>query len=515
MSKTFLTEQPQSFTAEQKAQAQENLGVKDYYSTTREESELKYFSDIQSDYIWGLYDALMAKYPDKVHKNEIHNDDGTFTNHEYVISTGDYTTDGYYCELGAADPHIKKPKCLLSSGIHGNESATPLYLYRFVRDVLEGHNVPNAFREGAILHVLPVINPWGLDHSNRHNENGVDINRNFDWRWDEGTSDTKGTSPESEKETQAVVNWLKANVDAELWVDLHNSALMHELVSVLGSDKVDTAKKIAMRGIDKVIPYWKEVIGYPKYVESYEYVRDENGNYVVDENGEYRIEYVPKDLIYSYSATLPGYGCHYSYASNVLGLPAICLEVAAYNGDYLDWKDEKPISTENVAMGAEMLGNTLIEFYEESFANEVIDMTETSEKLDEILRSVKNGFRVEKGVFTVEEDLSGAQSLIVPGTAGAKIMVFEPDEATSAALLNTTGAPWVYAVVAQVIALLPYTRGDYLGYGSYITILDKGGAAGSTKNMSTEVKSLENGLQFTCAGIKAGTYNWTAYYWNE
>ena len=70
-----------------------------YYSTTREElavtlgKESATVDDVTSSVIWGLYDALMAAYPDRVQKNEVHNDDGTFTNYEYVISTGEYNTE--------------------------------------------------------------------------------------------------------------------------------------------------------------------------------------------------------------------------------------------------------------------------------------------------------------------------------------------------------------------------------------------------------------------------------------
>lgn len=518
---------PQTPTPAQQAQARENIGaISGYYSTAREEPGFERFMDIDSANIFGLYDALVSKYPDKIKKNEITNNDGTFTNYEYVISSGDYTTDGYYCELGEPNLNIKKPKYLLSSGIHGNESVATLYLYRFVRDVLEGRNVPNAFRESTILHVIPVINPWGLDNATRSNENNVDINRNFNWKWDENTSEYKGTKAESEKETQVVVNWLNSHTDADLWIDLHNSAMMHELVAVLGSDRIDTAKKIAMRGIDKVIPFWKEVIGYPKSIIGYEYVHDEDGNYVLDENGEYLIEYVPKELVYSYSAIrqVPGTGS--TYVSNILRLPAIVLEIAAYNGDYLDWITDKPISTENVSMGAEILGNILVEFYEESFVNEVVDVTETNEKidamaestnskLDAIMRSVNSGFRVETGVYTVAEDLSGSQKIIVPGTVGAKIMVFEPNEATKEALLGTTGSSWVFAVVVQVVTELPYSRIDYLGYGSYLIMMNKDGGTGAIINKSTEASINADGLGFKCAGIKAGTYNWTAYYWND
>ena len=116
---TSVTYKPQTLTPEDQAQARENIGVTGYYSTKREEIGVSH-ENINSAYIWGLYDALMAEHPGKVQKNTIYNDDGTFTNYEYVISTGEYRTDGAFAQSLGADTDTKKPKYLvISLGTNG------------------------------------------------------------------------------------------------------------------------------------------------------------------------------------------------------------------------------------------------------------------------------------------------------------------------------------------------------------------------------------------------------------
>lgn len=79
---------------------------------------------------------------------------------------------------------------------------------------------------------LLAMNPRGLDFSLwKANIQGVDINRNFDVHWGEPVTETVapepwyafygGPSPESEPETQAVADWVRAN-NPELFLDYHS-----------------------------------------------------------------------------------------------------------------------------------------------------------------------------------------------------------------------------------------------------------------------------------------------------
>lgn len=345
-------------------------GANTYYSTAREQLKIGDTTDsvknANAEYIGGLYDALMSEYPDEVKKKEFHNNDGSFTNYAYEISTREYPTDGLYANAYESDPQIKKPKYLILSGIHGDERKACLSTYRFIRDVLRGHNVPKHFREGVTLCVMPVGTPSAINAFNRPSENAVDINRNFDWNWESKTvpselygTHTYGSYAESEKETQAIVNWLKSYPDADLFIDYHNSGQINEQVVVIGL--ADTQKKVAMRGIDRIIPYWRDVIGYPKKMTL------TVGSTTKD-----------MDVIFSYTATAPVAGA-YCYAHEVLGINSLAIETSVFYpipdaNPYVDLGHDKFLGNrylctpETIAMGAEALGNILLEFYAQAFA---------------------------------------------------------------------------------------------------------------------------------------------------
>ena len=345
---------PQSLTPKQQAQTMENIGVEHYYHAAREEF-IKPIGEITTEYTLGLYDALMDQYPGKITKNEIHNDDGTFTNYEYVISTGQYNTEGI---RGTLDTDIKKPKYLVMSGIHGREKAVMMSLYRFVRDVLSGHNVPSHFLESTEIHVVPCVTPYSIDTTDRYNANGVNINRNFDWEWNK--SSLTGEHAASEKETQAIVNWLNANKDARLFLDLHNSGNPHEVVMVVGlkgNEAVNMAKRTSLQGLDRVIPFWRNVIKYEAHKVP---VRAGTS----DEKVEVR------EPVFSYSSYVEGAstgGLAIHYATGKLGITSLAMETTiCANADCITSELEdlaKAYSAETIAVGADAIGNILLEFY--------------------------------------------------------------------------------------------------------------------------------------------------------
>lgn len=93
------------------------------------------------------------------------------------------------------------PTVVLISTIHGNEPAT--------RQIL------TALRDGPPIHlvdlwVVPVYNPDGLAAGTRRNARGVDLNRNFPYRWvDLDGSYESGPRPASEPETRAMMRFLR------------------------------------------------------------------------------------------------------------------------------------------------------------------------------------------------------------------------------------------------------------------------------------------------------------------
>jgi len=132
----------------------------------------------------------------------------------------------------------KKGRVLLTAGLHAREYAPPELLARFVESLVRGYDVDagiTSILQRTEIHAILYVNPDGRwmaekypDLMWRKNLNpnggncgddnyGVDINRNFNFVWgksngassDPCDSDYHGPSPESEPETQALVDYSK------------------------------------------------------------------------------------------------------------------------------------------------------------------------------------------------------------------------------------------------------------------------------------------------------------------
>jgi len=93
------------------------------------------------------------------------------------------------------------PTVVLVSTMHGDEPATR-HVLRSLRD---GEPVV-----GVDLWVVPTYNPDGLAAGTRRNAHGVDLNRNFPYRWaDLDGRYESGPEPASEPETVAMMSFLR------------------------------------------------------------------------------------------------------------------------------------------------------------------------------------------------------------------------------------------------------------------------------------------------------------------
>jgi N-acetylmuramoyl-L-alanine amidase len=92
-------------------------------------------------------------------------------------------------------------KILVVGTVHGNEPAG-----RAVVDRLRGAKPPR----GTALWLIEDANPDGSAAGSRHNANGVDLNRNFPYRWrhQDGVYES-GPGPASEPETQAIQRFVE------------------------------------------------------------------------------------------------------------------------------------------------------------------------------------------------------------------------------------------------------------------------------------------------------------------
>ncbi len=145
-----------------------------------------------------------------------------------------YSVEGRAIDLysfGQGETHY-----LIVAGIHGGYEGNTVNLANSFLVYLNSH--PEAIPSGATLYIIPDMNPdavaRGRNAGARVNANGVDLNRNFptpnwvpDWDhsncWNERPT-TGGTSPASEPETRAVVNFILGR-RIEALISYHSAAL--------------------------------------------------------------------------------------------------------------------------------------------------------------------------------------------------------------------------------------------------------------------------------------------------
>jgi hypothetical protein len=94
-----------------------------------------------------------------------------------------------------------KPRVLLISTMHGNERATR----QILRSLRDGKPI-----RGINLWVIPTYNPDGFARKTRKNARGVDLNRNYPYKWaDLDGNYESGAKPASEPETRAMMRFLR------------------------------------------------------------------------------------------------------------------------------------------------------------------------------------------------------------------------------------------------------------------------------------------------------------------
>lgn len=219
--------------------------------------------------LYQLWDALATDYPDFVSVETLGQDaSGTYDIRCYTIKS-------YTDKPKSAVVPRDNLKIVWMGGIHGTENHMLFAAYAFFKDLLDNHNAKDILRmlwNNCTFMVVPVINPWGVDNNSKFNCNGVNLNRNFNASWDSSSSEN-GSAPESEIETQIAVDFIKANTDAFIVVNAHNSSSVTDaggvgytasnfytdnLYSNLIGRKIDTALKTKFPFICAEVPDWKQ-----------------------------------------------------------------------------------------------------------------------------------------------------------------------------------------------------------------------------------------------------------------
>jgi hypothetical protein len=122
---------------------------------------------------------------------------------------------------------------------------------------------------------------------------------------------------------------------------------------------------------------------------------------------------------------------------------------------------------------------------------------------------VNSGFRMETGVYTVEADIASNAVIELPWK-DVKFFVFVSDDSTRETILATTSGLWMVGFAGQTLAELPYLSPTFIRCAGYLCRMNNG----KLENSAGAIVHTDDGIKFACNAIKAGTYNWIAYYWN-
>ncbi len=147
---------------------------------------------------------------------------------------------------GFAD-EMKKPAMFLVGTHHAREHLSteiPLLLSKYYADRIKTQPEFANFMKNRVIYILPLLNPDGALHdikgrkykmwrkNRRENEGsryiGVDLNRNYDFRWGQGGSSKNpssdvymGKAPFSEPETQAIKRFVENHKNIKTMISFH------------------------------------------------------------------------------------------------------------------------------------------------------------------------------------------------------------------------------------------------------------------------------------------------------
>ena len=189
-----------------------NLG----YFYKEKEKEYKWNRNATLDEYYNLFDSLAT--PSRLNYTVL----GKDQSNTYDIRLYDYKPQNYNSTV------------FVTCALHGWEHLSTYTMYEVFKTLLNDKELPQQYeslRDSRIL-CIPVANPWGLMAHNhtgeantrRGNSRGVDLNRNFDYRWEENSGGFglgKGESPFSEAETK-LIKKVFDDYEISFYIDIHS-----------------------------------------------------------------------------------------------------------------------------------------------------------------------------------------------------------------------------------------------------------------------------------------------------
>lgn len=170
------------------------------------------------DYIDGLFEPLRLENPNYITRTSLGKDQsGLYDVWKYELTPVNY-----------------EKTLIISSSLHGSEVTLAITMARFLHYLVnEYEKYPGLayIREKVRIVYVPFANPWGTSQTprRRYNSRGVDLNRNFDYKWETYSGDEafghdyKGASPFSEIESRYIRDLINSYPDVIAHLDLHNT----------------------------------------------------------------------------------------------------------------------------------------------------------------------------------------------------------------------------------------------------------------------------------------------------
>ena len=155
-------------------------------------------------------------------------------------------------------------------------------------------------------------------------------------------------------------------------------------------------------------------------------------------------------------------------------------------------------------------------------------MSKIDTKLDALLDLVNSGFHTESGVLEVTDDIGDVSNpylLKIPCKPGAKTVLIQADDETYSEIIssvkNAENLWFVGAMGNSITKVGNQENRAFLSRMDIVTVSGKEYWRPSDRSSScSNVGGVDEDNKLYCytfntAGVKAGKYNWTAYYWNE
>ena len=144
--------------------------------------------------------------------------------------------------------HRGGPTYFLYAAAHGSEWEPGYGLITFAKRIAEGKLDDLIDLDKVAIKIVPHLNPWGYDHRRRQNAQGIDLNRQGDYAWEEfqgrdstedgawgpGDYDWKGAGPFCEPESRVYKAILDKAENLHCVLDFHgNTSATSNKVAIL------------------------------------------------------------------------------------------------------------------------------------------------------------------------------------------------------------------------------------------------------------------------------------------